>query len=141
MASLRTLSLCGAFVFLSSCAIMHQTQVGEVDSAAVLKGKRFEVLVSQTGFSVEEAGAIAASTQSQTGDALANLALIISLFQMGPRTGNPVYNDAYAKKVFDLVRKECPSGRISGLMSVRETNKYPVVSGEIVKIAGYCAQS
>jgi hypothetical protein len=34
--------------------------------------------------------------------------------------------------------KACPSLRIHNLIVVRETQRYPVISGEIVKIKGEC---
>lgn len=127
---------------VSGCAIMHHTQLGEIDSRVVKKGRRFQILVSETGFNLDEAAAIGkAMTQHQkTRDDIAAVQAIIGLFQMGPRTGNQVLTDAYADQVFDLLRKECPKGRISGLMSVRETAKYPVISGEIVKVSGFCLE-
>ena len=58
---------------------------------------------------------------------------------MGPRTGEPVWSsDTYADKVYLGLYEKCPSGQITGLTSIREINKYPVVSGEIVKITGFC---
>jgi hypothetical protein len=66
------------------------------------------------------------------------LSEIISMFQMGPRTGNLVFNDTYAEGILLNLYQACPSGRITGLMSIRETRKYPVISGEIIKVTGYC---
>lgn len=137
---LKKILLCLGLMNSVGCAILHHTQVGDVDSALVKEGRRFEILVSETGFNFKEAGEAGklltrdAKTQSDIGNAQA----ILSLFQMGPRTGNQVFSPEYADKIFDLIRKECPSGRYSGLTSIRETAKYPVVSGEIVKITGYC---
>jgi hypothetical protein len=122
------------------CAVLHRTQLAEVDSKAVLKGQRFEVLLSETGVNLQEATDIAKSlTQHQkTSDDMQAINDIIAMFQMGPRTGNMVFNEKYADAVPELILKNCPSGRVSSLMSIRETNKYPVVSGEIVRLVGYC---
>jgi hypothetical protein len=130
-------------LLLSSCAIMHHTQLGEVDSDIVLNGRKFEVLVSEAGVSFKEAADIgqALTKHQKTSDDIANLQEILSLFQMGPRTGNHVFSDSYADQLFKMLKRECPSGKVSGLTSVRETAKYPVVSGEIVKIIGYCKKT
>lgn len=127
---------------LIGCAFLHHAQLGEIDSTVVSKGRKFEILLSETGVNLQEAAAIgAAITRHQkTSEAIGNVGAIIGLFQMGPRTGNPVYDDKYADKLFDLLQKEC-RGTVTGLMSIRETAKYPVVSGEIVKIVGYCLES
>jgi hypothetical protein len=102
--------------------------------------RKFEVLVSENGFSVQEAGAAAkAALRNHNGEAAERFAAILSLFQMGPRTGNPVWSsEKYADGVFEKLYEKCPSGQITGLSSTREMNKYPVVSGEIVKLTGYC---
>lgn len=127
-------------VLLSGCAVLHSTQISEVDSQAVKQGQLFEILVSETGVNLQEATDIAkAFTQSkETQNQMKEIQDIISMFQMGPRTGNMVFSDQYADAMVPLLMQKCPSGKISGLMSIRETNKYPVVSGEIVKVIGYC---
>ena len=128
------------FLLLTSCSILHKTQLSEIDSRTVLKGRRFEVLVSETGINLQEATSIAkAFTQDQkTKSDFQALNDIIAAFQMGPRTGNMVFNDKYPDSVVPMLLQNCPSGKISGLMSIRETNKYPVVSGEIIRLIGYC---
>ena len=130
-------------VLLSSCAIMHHTQLGEVDSDIVLNGRKFEVLVSETGVSFKEAADIgqALTNHQKTSNDIGQAQEILALFQMGPRTGNHTFSDNYADKIFKMLKKECPSGKVSGLTSIRETAKYPVVSGEIVKIIGYCKET
>ena len=65
---------------------------------------------------------------------------MLALVNMGPRTGNPVYADDYAHKILDYVYAECPSGKLTGLTSVREAKAFGAVSGEIVRISGYCIQ-
>lgn len=129
-----------AFGTLQGCAIMHHTQIGEVDSDLVLRGRRFEVIISETGVNLSEAANITkAFTRNQkTRDGIQKVQDVIALFQMGPRTGNPVFSEEYADMMFSLMQKECPSGKMSGLTSIRETAKYPVISGEIVKIVGFC---
>jgi len=126
-------------LFMISCAQLHHVQVGDVDSRPDFVAKPFEILVSETGINIGEAAGVSKAilNQNQHRDAK-NIAAFIGLFQMGPRTGNPVYVKDYAKNVIQVVYEKCPSGRVTGLMSIRETRKYPVVSGEIVKIKGFC---
>ena len=130
-------------LFLQGCAYVHHTQVGDVVSSKNFVSVPFEVLVSETGINIQEAGQIgkAVIQDKNAGDNVAAVAAIIGLFQMGPRTGNPVYSgDTYADKIYYALYEKCPSGQITGLQSTRETSKYPVVSGEIVKIRGLCLQ-
>ena len=123
----------------SGCAVMHHTQVGEVDSKVVLEGERFELLLSELGLNVDDAAAVAKVFASKRGGKQVDTVRdIIKMFQMGPKTGNPVFDETYSDKLGELLKAQCPSGRISGLISIRETASYPVVSGEIVKLVGYC---
>lgn len=136
----QILALIPMIYLLSSCAYLHHVHIGEVDSVLLKKSQRFEVMVSETGINIDEATSVAKalSGNKKTREALDSVRDTIALFQMGPRTGNPVYNEHYNKKLAEMVLAKCPDGKINNLMSIRESNKYPVVSGEIVKIIGYC---
>jgi hypothetical protein len=125
---------------LSGCAILHQFQMSSIDSETVMSGKKFEIIVSETGVNLQEVTDTAKLfTQSQqTRKEMQQINEIISMFQMGPRTGNMVFNEKYADSIMRAIQLECPTGQISGMTSIRETAKYPVVSGEIVRITGYC---
>jgi len=124
----------------TGCAVLHATQLGEIDSNAVVNGARFEIKVSEMGLNTDEAVAIAETIAefSGKGEEVSTIGDIIALFQMGPKTGNPVFRDNYSDKIATLLAQECPSGNISGLVSIRESANYPVVSGEIVRLTGYC---
>lgn len=126
---------------LSGCAVLHHAQIGEID--ATRKAERFEVVVSETGVNLDEAAGIlkSATRSKQAQKDISQVQNIIGMFQMGPRTGNMVFDDSYADAITSAVVSQCPGGKITGLVSIRETNKYPVVSGEIVKITGYCIKS
>lgn len=136
-------SLVFSTVFLNGCAMLWHVQVGEVDSRTPNHAAwvPFEVMVSETGVSVEEAGKVAKAIGGRGGQDANQVAQFIQMFQIGPRTGNPVYTERYAEKLIYLLHEKCPSGRVTGLVSVREMRKYPVISGEIVKVTGYCLKT
>lgn len=123
---------------LTSCAVLHHAQVGTIDNRESQVQVPFEVLLSEVGVNTQEISRIGHSTNSSGGDAVANAAAAISLFQMGPRTGNPTYNPRYAEKLIYEIHQRCPSGNVTGLVSIREMRKYPAISGEIVKVTGFC---
>ncbi len=128
-----------ALAFLSSsCAVLHHVQVGNIDNRATDVAIPFEILMSEMGVSTEEIGALANAASSSGKSDAGNLAAIISLFQVGPKTGVQVYNERYAERLVYEIHQKCPTGRVTGLMSIREMRKYPVISGEIVKVTGYC---
>lgn len=129
-------------VLQTGCAILHHVQIGQVDSRdANSAWIPFEVMVSETGVNTEEIGRFAKAANNGNNNAVSDAAAIVSLFQIGPRTGNLVYNQAYAEKVIYMIHEKCPSGRVTGLSSVREMRKYPAISGEIVKVTGYCLRT
>ena len=132
---LKTILL-SVFLLLNSCAYIYHVQLGEIDNRDDFKKVYFEVKVSETGVNIDESATIIkAITKSKKTDSIRD---IIKLFQIGPRTGNPVYNEKYAEDILSLIRKKCPNGKTSSLSSIREMRKYPVISGEIIKITGYC---
>jgi len=123
---------------LNACAVVHHVQVGDIDDRS--ESERFEIIVSQTGVNLSQATRIASSvtpSKSHSKD-LRQLSELIKFFQMGPSTGLGVFNEKYAEQLLELISDVCPNGKISGLTSIREMRKYPVISGEIVKVNGYC---
>ena len=127
------------FLLLTGCAQLHHVQLGEIDSDPRFVEKPFDIKISEIGVSLEDAKALSkAALRGEDQQAAKDIMNIIALFQMGPQTGNPVYVKDYAKNLMQVLYEKCPSGRITGLMSVRESRKYPVISGEIVKVTGYC---
>lgn len=100
-------------------------------------------MVSEVGVNTEEAGRVARGVmQSESArQTIRDVEAVIALFQQGPRTGNPVYVEGYAEKLIYEIYEKCPSGKITGVTSIRETRKYPVISGEIVKVSAYCVES
>ena len=125
----------------SGCAVMHSTQLGDIDADTVMSSKPFEIKLAAVGFDAQEAAETAAAIaelSGKSGDTFSTVGDIIALFQMGPKTGKPVFTEKYSDKIIHELRTTSPSGRITGLTMVRETADYPVVSGEIVKVVGYC---
>lgn len=128
-------------MMLYGCAFVHHVQVGQIDNRNSEALIPFEIMMSEVGISTEEIGAMAKATKSNGGDKVSDLAAIISLFQFGPRTGNITYNQNYAERMVYEIYQKCPSGKVTGLMSIREMKKYPAISGEIVKVSGYCRKA
>ena len=128
----------GLGLSLSGCAWLHHVSIGDIDNRSQ-SGSDFDIKVSETGVNIDELAEVA-KVFAATSDAenISEAQQYIQYFQMGPRTGNPVYNENYAYGLYDMLYKECPSGKISNLTVIRETNKYPVVSGEIIRIKGNC---
>jgi hypothetical protein len=125
---------------VQGCAVLHSAQVGDIDSQTVMNGKRFEIKLVEVGVDIDGARDLASDIgksygrQKETdtvGDA-------IQISNLGPTTGNPVFRVDYSDHLIERIKWECPSGKVSGLISVRETSKYGLVSGEYVKLIGYC---
>jgi len=120
---------------VQGCTYLHHIQIGDIDNRPGYKLKPFDIKFSETGVSLDDIKAIAGALGAK--DA-AQGAEWMKYFQFGPKTGNPVYVENYAEDVIRRLHKQCKSGRITGLRSLRESRKYPVISGEIIKVTGYC---
>ncbi len=131
-----------SFIFLSGCAVLHNVQLGDIESSPEYSSVPFELKVSEYGIDLNDVKAtssilMAKGDSQRTNDALT----FLQYFQMGPHTGAGVYSIAYVDHMENRIRQQCPSGRITGLMSIRETASYPIVKGEIVKIKGFCLKN
>lgn len=132
-----------AAIALAGCAQLHRVQISEIDARPAFALVPFEFKVSETGVDLNEAIHIqkALFANSKAADTMSDIAAIVALFQIGPRTGAPVYSEHYAEKLIFALHQQCPSGNITGVTSIRETRSYPVIKGEIIKIRGYCMRS
>ena len=132
-------ALMGFLMLETGCVALHHVQVGEVD-ARPGNIRMVDIKVSETGINLDDAAAIARGVASSKRgkEAADEIREIIALFQFGPKTGNPVYVEDYARFVWEDLWAQCPSGNLTNLFMVRESNNYPVVSGEIVRIRGEC---
>ena len=125
---------------VTACASLHNYQIDDIDSSQGALTP-FQLQVDETGINVHEAISVGkAVVDEESAKRLNTVDGVISLFQVGPSTGNSTLNDHWADGVLEAVRARCPSGKVTGLTTVRETNKYPVVSGEIVTVKGYCVR-
>jgi len=123
----------------SGCARLDHIQISDIDqSQGSLKA--ISVKISNTGFNAAETVAIAgALAQSDsTKESLGDLATLLALVNMGPTTGNPVYNDHYAENILMQLHQQCASGKITAIRNVREGLSYGPVSGEVVRIDADC---
>lgn len=101
-----------AFLALQAgCAYVHHTQMGEIVSSEQHTPIPIEVMISETGFDLQEAGAFSrAISDPHTANQLRGITALIGLFQMGPRTGVPVWTgDIYADRLYLLLYELCPS--------------------------------
>ena len=123
---------------LGSCAVLYKVAITDIDTR-YHKGHPIDIKLSETGVNLKEAAQVADSFRGGKDKKAEDIAAIIALFQWGPKVGNIVFNENYDANLADLIYQQCPSGKITELMSVREMRKYPIVSGEIVRVKGWCA--
>jgi hypothetical protein len=125
--------------FLGGCSQLHHVHIGEIDQSQGSLSP-FSIKVNELGFDVAktvEIGAEVAKSASTSED-LELVAFILARSNFGARTGNPGYKDSNAEQVMSEVIKACPSKKITGLTSIREATNVGPVSGEVVRIDGYC---
>ncbi|HVY25885.1 MAG TPA: hypothetical protein VHB79_05010 [Polyangiaceae bacterium] len=131
----------GVLLLGNGCAHLHQLQIADIDSTGGTL-EPFEVQVNATGLSVHDSAEVAKlfATSEHSKKNLDNAEQIIAMTQMGPKTGDPTFSDDWADGAAAQVLERCPTGHVTGLSARRETMDYPVISGEIVTIKGYCIQ-
>lgn len=124
--------------FFIGCAVLHHVQLGEIDNRKSFVKVPFDIKVSEVGVNLKQAGKtidVLGRNKNKEAERAANF---IEMFQMGPRTGMPVYSTKWAENIIYKIYEVCPSGQVTGLVSVREHRDYSVASGEVVKITGFC---
>jgi len=133
--------LISALLMLSACARLDHVQIGDIDQT---QGALKPISVKVSEFGIELAAIAEVGRHVATSSAARSQAQeirdLLALINMGPRTGNPVFDDTYAEKVLDDLYRQCPSGKITGIQSIREARSYTAVSGEIVRIDAFCIQ-
>jgi hypothetical protein len=131
----------GVSLLGAGCAHLHQLQIADIDSTQGAL-QPFEVQVNATGLSVSDSAEVAKlfASSEHSKKNIDNAEQIIAMTQMGPKTGDPTFSDDWADGAAQQVLERCPTGRVTGVTARRETMDYPVISGEIVTIKGYCIQ-
>jgi hypothetical protein len=135
---LRVISIC-LLLICSGCARLDHIQISDIDqSQGVLEP--ISVNISNTGFNASETVAISGilAESDSAKENLGDLAALLTLINMGPTTGNPVYNDRYAENILMQLHQQCATGKITAIRNVREALSYGPVSGEIVRIDADC---
>ena len=148
VASVRSALSWGALGFLllqlNGCAALYKVQLSDIESGQ-RKAEPVSIRVSETTVNLQEVAGIArgvgrAANSNALKGAGSAIDTYVALFQYGPRTGTPVYNEVYAREVPELLAAACKNGRLINITSVREARNYPVVKGEIVRVDALCAQ-
>lgn len=135
----KVLSISAFFALTLSCASLHHVQIGEMDQSAG-KLTPFDLKTNEFGIDVGEAAHVAKAISHSKGfdkgvDTVENAWQMITF---GPKTGAVIFSDTYASHMVEKIWELCPSRRVTGLFTIRESINYPIIKGEIVKIRGYC---
>ncbi|MCS6839086.1 MAG: hypothetical protein NZ480_09645 [Bdellovibrionaceae bacterium] len=121
---------------IQGCAVLHRVQYGEFDQPNNYVTKPFEIRLNQFGFDAARTKQTLDTFREK--DEASGLLGLIALFQVGPRTGNPIYEEKWGHNILEVLHEKCPSGRFSGLMAARENREFQGVSGEMLTIKGFC---
>jgi hypothetical protein len=124
-----------SFPFALGCATLHRTTIDEIDAR---QGRLvpFDIRADEVGVNVEQAGRVASAISRSRAPSRA--AQIATLFEFGPKTGNPTTNDDYADRLAAAILARCPGGRVTGVVSMRVSETGYVLSSEEVHVKGFC---
>ncbi len=136
---MQKLILIGALLLLGACARLDHVQVGDIDQSQG-QLKPISVKISENAIEMAAVAGIAAAVvkSPSANQHLKEIRNFLALINMGPRTGNPTFTDAYAENILNQLFEQCPSGKITGIRNIREAKTYGPVSGEIVRLDAYC---
>lgn len=139
---IRVVSVLSIAWLPQSCAYLHSVMLSDVEPRSK-SSTPIDVKVSENTVNFEELAAIGKNLGKidklkGLGKASDALELYTTFFQWGPRTGTPVFNAYYAQVVPDLLQAKCPGGRVTNILSIRESREYPVVKGEVIRIQALC---
>jgi hypothetical protein len=131
-----------SLVICTGCTVVHHTQISDIEPK---KGEPISIKISETTVDLKELSDLAKQIGKMTGSKGASqggsiLDTYTTLFQYGPRTGTPVYTEKYARLIPEMLQSQCQKGRLTNIVSVRETSSYPVVKGEIIRIEADCVK-
>lgn len=126
---------------VSGCAVLHKVQLSDIEGEN--RGFPIRVLISENTINLVELGKLAKFAgelgKSRGAESLGDVfETYTMLFQWGPKTGTPVYNELYARDIPERLMKACPGGRVTDISSIRESREYPVVKGEVIRIDARC---
>ncbi len=129
----------GALLLLSACARLDHVQIGDIDQTQGQLSP-ISVKISEKAIELAVVAGVAAelATNASNKQHLKEIRDFLALINMGPRTGNPVFNDTYAQHVLKNLHQQCATGNITGIRNTREAKAYGPVSGEIVRINAFC---
>lgn len=127
----------------SGCAVLYRVQLSDVESGG--RGRPVSVKVSENTVDFGEVSRLAKGLGKSAGSrGLQSIGkgadTYEQLFQFGPRTGAPVFNEFYAREVPERLAAECKNGYLTNITSIRESREYPVIKGQIVRVDATCVQ-
>lgn len=128
MRAITTHACIALCVLLGGCSVPYHVSVGDIDARNMDQMKRFEIELLSGGLDEEAVVSYFSDTASS----------FLSWFSMGPRTGRAIRKPSIGGSLIEEIYKKCPSGQITGLLTVRESKTYYFYSKEIVRISGYC---
>ena len=133
-------------IFLSvlsfGCTRVHHVQIGAIDNTVA--GVPINVVITDIGVDaakiarrVEQVVQINKKRKKRKKSTVSD---VISLFQVGPKTGAPVYNEHWGEHLLKELHLKCPSGRLKNVHSRRLSTDYgdTGVTKEIVVVDAIC---
>ena len=127
------------FLYCSfGCSTVHHAQFGDIDRREGYIRERFEIKVNEEAIEIKNANLAARSYTPQGTSETNDIAKLFTIVQMGPRSGWATLSSSYGRDLYTIIRKACVRGWPTDLVIERESNSYPGINGEIIRILGEC---
>ena len=124
------------------CARVHHVQIGSIDNT--LRGFPIEVVINDVGIDaakvVRQIESIQQIGKKKKNNTVSN---IVNLFQTGPKTGAPIYDEHWGEKLLLELHQKCPSAQLKNVHSQRLSTDYgdTGVTKEIVVVKAICIRN
>ena len=136
-------SLCTIALALSGCVRVHHIQVASVNSTA--QGFPVKVVIESLGV---DAGKVAKNVekinQVMKGHKRSNnkISDTIAMFQSGPKTGAPVYEESWGEQLLSRLLNKCPSAQLDNIYTQRLSTDYgdTGITREVVVVKATCLE-
>lgn len=128
MRGFTTSALLAVAIGATGCLTPFHVSVGDIDNTHQDTMRHFSVEIVAGG--LDENAFVGYFSDS--------LDSLLYAFSQGPRTGRPLRKSSIGGSLVEEIYKKCPSGRVTGLMTVRESKSFYFYRTETVRVSGYC---
>ena len=111
-----------SIIALIGCTRVHHVHIGAIDHTQ--RGLPIEVVIDSIGVDAAQVARTVESITQRGQKKSDKLSDTIALFQMGPKTGAPVYDPHWGERLMRELHQKCPSAKLRNIHTQRLSTDY-----------------